>query len=119
MLLKLLGKRSTSSGEWVDCIIDRNLAILMVQPGVDILAAFLNNLLAKNDGLSGSIDEKVVFWHIDVWSHSSTAIVTEMEDPSLDTKPEKLETSRPQIEFLILPLEITAEGDGDMAARFG
>ena len=115
MLGELLVKRPTSSSERINGIVDRNLAILMVQPSIDILAALLEYLLAKQNGRGGRVDKEVVLGDVDVWAHCSATIVTEMENPGLDTKPEKLRVNT-RVRSVTLPLEITAERDRDVAA---
>ena len=82
-------KRSSSTGKRIDGIVDRNLAIFTVQPGVDVFSAFLKDLLAKHDGRGGSIDKEVVFGHIHIRTHGSTTIVSEVEDASLYSEPVK------------------------------
>lgn len=82
-------KRSSSTGKRVDSIVDRNLAIFMVQPGVDIFAALLEDLLTKHDRRSGSIDKEVIFGHLHIRTHGSTTIVSEVEDASLYSEPVK------------------------------
>lgn len=53
MLSKLLRQSSSAGGEWVDCIVDGHLAIL-VQKLVNLFAAFLEDLLPKeNRGRGG------------------------------------------------------------------
>jgi hypothetical protein len=47
MLGKLLLQRATASSEGVDGIVNRNLAVLVIQPSVDILATLLQDLLAE------------------------------------------------------------------------
>lgn len=47
---KLLGKVSPADGSWVHGIVDGNLAILMVEPGIDVLSTFLENLLTEDHG---------------------------------------------------------------------
>lgn len=45
---KLLRKRAPSRGGRVHSVVYRNLAILVIKPSVDVLAAFLQNLLTKH-----------------------------------------------------------------------
>jgi hypothetical protein len=87
VLLEFLGKRSASTSEGINRVVDGNLAILMVQPGVDVFSALLENLLTKHDRGRGSINEEVVLWHVHFRAHGCSAVVTKMEDPSLDTQP--------------------------------
>jgi hypothetical protein len=92
---ELFSKRFTSSSKWIDGIVYRDLAILMIQPTVNILAALFQNLLTKENGGSRGIYKEVVFWHVDVWAHCGTTIVTKVEDPGLDTKPKKFSKVEP------------------------
>jgi hypothetical protein len=114
MLCELLSQRSTAGGEWVDRVVDCDLAILMVQPRVDILPALLQNLLTKYNGGSGSVDEEVVFRYINVWAHGGATIVTEVKDPSLDTKPGKVSNAQHT-----RSVGFTIEGNGRVRRRCG
>jgi len=49
MLAKLFGQRPAATGRGVDGVIDGDLAILVVEPSVDVLAALLQDLLTKDD----------------------------------------------------------------------
>jgi hypothetical protein len=90
MLRELPLKGSTSSGERINCVVDCNLAILVVQPRVNILTTLLQDLLAKQNGGSGSINKEVILGNVDVRTHRSATIIAEMENSGLDTKPEEL-----------------------------
>lgn len=46
MLRELLCQRATATGSRVNRVVNGYLAIFMVQPGVNIFAAFLQNLLS-------------------------------------------------------------------------
>lgn len=87
MLSELLGKRATATGGGIDGIVDGDLTIFMVQPGVDIFPALLEDLLAKDDRCRSGVGEEVVFRYDAARSNSGTAIIAEMEDPSLDAEP--------------------------------
>lgn len=47
---KFLSQSSPSTRRRVHRVVYSNLAVLMVQPGIDIFTAFLEDLLAKDDG---------------------------------------------------------------------
>lgn len=47
---QLLGKRSATASRWVHGIIDCHLAIFMIQPGVNVFPALLQNFLTQNNG---------------------------------------------------------------------
>jgi hypothetical protein len=49
VLGELLGQRSTTTGSWVNGIVDGYLAILMVEPAIYVLTALLQDLLAKDN----------------------------------------------------------------------
>jgi hypothetical protein len=87
MLSELLCERPSTIGHWVNGVVDCNLAILMIKPGVDILTTFLENLLTQDNRSSRSIDMKVIFWDILIRSHGGTAIIPKVKDARLDTKP--------------------------------
>lgn len=90
MLRELLLQRSTSGSEWVHSIVDRNLAIFVVEPGVNILTTLLQYLLTKQDRRGRSVNEEVVLRNVDVRPHRSTTIVAKVEDSGFDTQPENL-----------------------------
>jgi hypothetical protein len=87
VLCEFLCKGSSSTSQRIDSIVDRDLAVLMIQPGVNIFSALLQDLLAKHDGRGRSIDEEVIIRYIHAFSHRGATIVSEMEDPSLNTQP--------------------------------
>lgn len=49
MLREFFSKRSTTHSERIDGIVDRNLAVLMVEPGIDVFTTLLEDFLAKHD----------------------------------------------------------------------
>lgn len=71
----------------IDCIVDSDLAIFVVEPGIDILSAFPENFLTKHHRLCGSIDEEVIIRDFRASWKCGAAVVSEMKDPSLYTKP--------------------------------
>jgi len=98
VLHELLGQRLTTYCDWVHSIVDSNLAVFVLEKVEDVLSTFLEDLLAKQYRGWRGIDKKVVMRDLSAWSYSSTAVVSEMKDASLDTKPAK----------------ITGQSDGDM-----
>lgn len=87
VLSELLGQRATAAGCWVDGVVDGDLAVFVVQPGVDILAALLQDLLAKNDGCRGGVGKEVVFRDCATGADGGTTVVSKMKDACLDTEP--------------------------------
>jgi len=87
MLGELLCERPTRTGRGIDCIVDGHLAILVVQPGVDILPALLQDLLPEYDGRGGGIREEVVFGYLTSFADRCATVVSKMEDTGLDTQP--------------------------------
>lgn len=49
VLRKLLGKSAATSSGWVYSVVYRDLAVLMVEPGVNILTTLLQDLLPQHD----------------------------------------------------------------------
>jgi len=86
MLDKLLGKRTASMRLRIDSVVDGHLAIVMVEPAVNVLAALFHNLLTQHDGAGRGRREKVVLWHNALFDSGAT-VVAEMEDARLDAKP--------------------------------
>jgi len=76
VLGKLLRQGSPTACKRIDGIVDSDLAILMIEPGINIFTALLQDLLTKHDRRSGSIDEEVVVWHIHIKAQGSATIVT-------------------------------------------
>jgi hypothetical protein len=87
MLGELLSQRTTAAGGLVDGIVDGDLAVLVIQPGVDVLATLLENLLAEDDGGGGCVGEEVVLGDDTARADCGAAVVAEMEDAGLDTEP--------------------------------
>jgi hypothetical protein len=104
MLCKLLSQRSPPTGKWIDSIVDCDLAILMIEPCVDIFSALLQNLLTEHHRGCRSIDEKIVLWNIIAFTHGSTTIVAEMEDSGLDTQPVDISMQYQPRSGALLPL---------------
>lgn len=87
MFRELLGQGSPASSSGVHSVIDGDLAILVVKPCIDVFAAFLENLLTQHDGRRRGIWEEIVLWHVATRTNRGTAIVSKMEDASLDSEP--------------------------------
>ena len=113
MLRELLLKRSTSCSEWINRVVDCDLAIFVIQPCIDVFTTLLQDLLAKQNGGRRCVNEEVIFRDIDIWVHGGPTIVTEMENPSLNTKPRELARSSSS-RWADLPLEIAAQRDRDV-----
>lgn len=113
MLRELLLKRSTSCSEWINRVVDCDLAVFVIQPCIDVFTTLLQDLLAKQNGGRRCVNEEVIFRDIDIWVHGGPTIVTEMENPSLNTKPRELARSSSS-RWADLPLEIAAQRDRDV-----
>ena len=87
VLGEFLGQGTATTGSWIHCIVDSNLSVLVVKPGVDVLSALLQNLLSKHDRRWGGIWIEVVLWNLSAWANCGTPVVTEMKDACLHTKP--------------------------------
>lgn len=87
MLCKLSCKRSAAVRKLVNCIINGNLAVLMVKPIINIPPTLLEDLLPQENCGRGCMYEEIVLWHIYARSKGCTAIVSQMEDPGLDAQP--------------------------------
>jgi hypothetical protein len=49
MLCELLRQRSSAGRKGVDGVVDSNLAVFVIQKMIDVLSAFLEDLLSKED----------------------------------------------------------------------
>ena len=87
MLGELLCERPTRTGGRIDCIVDGHLTILVVQPGVDILPALLQDLLPEYDGRWGGIREEVIFGYLAAFANRCATVVSKVEDTSLHSQP--------------------------------
>ena|SRR6478735_787245 len=85
MLRKLLGQRSSSVGGRVNSIVNGNLSIFMVEPGVNIFSALLQDLLAQNDRGRRGIGEEVVVRNGSIRADGGSPVIAEMEYTSLDS----------------------------------
>jgi len=84
---KLLGERPPSSGSWVHGIIDGDLAVFVVEPGVNVFTALFQDLLAEDDRCRRRIWEEIVFGHGAVITHSCPPVIAEVEYAGLNTEP--------------------------------
>jgi hypothetical protein len=90
VLLKLLGERSTPIRKRIDCIVDGNLTIFVVQPSIDILPALLQDLLTKHNRGCRGVDKEVILRDFHIRAHRGSTIVTQVEDSGLDSQPENV-----------------------------
>jgi hypothetical protein len=119
MLGELLSQRTAAAGGLVDGVVDGDLSVLVIQPGVDVLATLLENLLAEDDGGGGCVGEEVVLGDDTAGADCGAAVVAKVEDAGLDTKPGEL------VRFIlqsgdkgkVVPAQVACEGDTDMAAQ--
>lgn len=86
MVGKLLGQGETAVRSGIYSIVDGNLAVLVVQPSVDVFPALLENFLAEQDRSWRRIRKKVILRDM-ASLNRGPAVVTQMEDPGLDAKP--------------------------------
>lgn len=75
MFRKLFCERNTATGSRVDCIIDGDLSIFMVEPGVDVLATLLQYFLSQHDRRRRSVRVEVIFRYLASPTNSGTTIV--------------------------------------------
>ena len=87
---ELLSQGSPASSGGIHSIVDGDLAILVVEPCIDVFAALLEDLLAQHDGRGSGVWEEVVLWHVAARTNGGTAIVSKMEDAGLDSEPGKV-----------------------------
>lgn len=86
MFRKFLGQGDTAARSRIDGVVDGNLAVLVVQPGINVLSALLEDLLAEHNRSRRGIWVKIILWDMATLS-SGPAVVTQVEDPGLDAKP--------------------------------
>lgn len=60
----------------------------MVEPGVDVLSTFLENLLPEDHGCRRCVRKEVVVGNVAVVANSGPSVVTKMEYAGFDTEPE-------------------------------
>lgn len=65
----------------------------MVEPTVNVFAAFLENLLSQNHGGRRSIRVEVILRDVATLTNCSSTIVSKVENPCFDTQPRKDETT--------------------------
>lgn len=87
MLREFLGQSTTTSSSGVHGVVDGNLAVLMVQPGVNIFATLLEDLLSENNRLRRCVREEVVLGDNTTLADGGAAIITQMEDARLYAQP--------------------------------
>lgn len=86
VLSKLLCKSSPGCCRRVHRVVYGDLAIFMVQPRIDVLAAALQNLLPQHNGCRRSVGEEVVFGH-GASRDRRAAVVAQMKDACFDAQP--------------------------------
>ncbi len=69
----------------VDSVVDGDLAVLVVEPAVNVLATLFQDLLTKDDRFRRGVWEEVVFRNGAFWTNSGSSIVAQVEDARLDT----------------------------------
>lgn len=87
VLGELFRKRAATCSGRVHSVVDGNLAILVVEPSIYVLATFFENLLTKHHRRRRRVGEEVVLGNTTARTNRCATIVSEMEDPSLDTEP--------------------------------
>ncbi len=87
MSREFLGQRASSAGRGVHRVVNGHLSVLVVQPGVNVLATLLQDFLPQNDRRGRRIREEVVFGNRAVVSDRGSAVVTEVEYARLDSEP--------------------------------
>lgn len=117
MLSEFLSQGTATSRGGVDSIVDRNLSILMVQPGVDVLTALLKDLLTKNDRLRRGVREEVILGNDTALSNGGTTVITEVEDAGLDSQPEKTSVKALQASIFDSPAQVTRQGNADVTEK--
>ncbi len=87
MLGELLGQGPTGGSGRINSIVDGNLSVLVVQPGIDVFSALLQNLLPEHDGSRRRIGIEIVLRNGATLSNRGTAIVAQVKDAGFDPKP--------------------------------
>lgn len=101
VLGQFLGEGAAPARRRVDRVVDGDLAVFVIQPCVNVLAALFQYLLPENDGRGRGIGEEVVVGDGALGANGGAAVVAEVEDASLDAE----------------PLQVPCERDADVAAR--
>ena len=87
MLGELLSQRPTGGSGGINGIVDGNLPVLVVKPGIDVFSALLQNLLPEHDGSRRRIGVEIVLRNGATLSNRGTAIVAQMKDAGFDPEP--------------------------------
>lgn len=74
VLRELLGESEAAISRGVDGIVNRDLAVLVVQPGIDVLPALLEDLLAEHEGSRGRIWIEVVLRNLTPFDASAAVV---------------------------------------------
>ena len=74
VLSELLGQSEAAISRGVDGIVNRDLAILVVQPGIDVLPALLEDLLAEHEGSRGRVWIEVVLRNLTPFDTSAAVV---------------------------------------------
>ena len=85
VLCKLLSERPATAGCGINSVVYGDLAVLMVQPSVNILTALLEYLLPQHDRRGRGVWVEVVLGHLASLADSSTTIVSKVKYASLNT----------------------------------
>lgn len=94
MLREFLGEGSAASSSGVHSIVYGDLTILVVEPGIYVLAALFEDLLAQHDGRRRGVWKEIILWHVAARTNGGTTIISKVEDTSLDSEPGKVPCHR-------------------------
>lgn len=90
MLGKLFHQRPTPARSRIDGVINSNLAVLVIEPGIYVLSTLLEDLLPQDDRLGSGIREEVVFRYGATRADRGSAVVPQVKDPSLHAEPAQI-----------------------------
>ena len=90
VLGKFLGQAPPAGGQRVDCIIDGHLTLFVIEEEVDVVAAFLENLLPHEYRGRAGINMKIVLGHILAGANVRSPVIPQMEDLRLHAQPPQI-----------------------------
>ena len=94
VLCELFGQGASSICGRVYCVVDRHLSVIVVQPRVNVLAAFLQDLLAQNDRCRRCVWKEVIVRNRAIRTNSCSTVVSKVKDARFHTEPTQISYHR-------------------------
>ncbi len=84
MLGQFLCQRAATACSRVHGVVNGDLAVLMVEPAVNVLATLFQDFLTKNNRFRRGVWEKIIFRNGAFRTNGGSSIVSKVEDARLD-----------------------------------